>query len=263
LQGTVGSVTLCVVTINILSSRYRAAAWAAQVLDEAGPGFEIGRALQDIGRTVGARHVALVMQHVPGIITENALVADTFGDEWRQHAMALRLASVDPCRTAATAVAPVIDWSDLPRDKVRIRKFFREFQERQLGRKALTMLHRGHLGDRSLLTFTSDATDRRWEQLVDELREAGGVIHPAFHRFVLRTHFGIDGAVAIRLTPREKECLNWAAHGHTSKKIGDELGLTAATVNFFIDAAVQKLAASNRAHAAAKAVALGLISPPR
>jgi LuxR family transcriptional regulator, quorum-sensing system regulator SdiA len=251
------------VTSNILSSRHRAAAWAAQVLDEAGPDFEIGRALQDICRTVGARNVALAMQHVPGVVADNALVVDTFGEEWRQQVSSLRLTSVDPCRTGATAAMPIIDWGSLPRDKVRIRRFFREFHDHQLGRKALTMMHRGHLGDRSLLTFTSDATERRWEQLSDELREAGAVIHPALHRFVLRTQFGIDGTVAVRLTPREKECLNWAAHGHTSKQIGDELGLTAATVNFFIDAAVQKLAASNRAHAAAKAVALGLISPPR
>jgi LuxR family transcriptional regulator, quorum-sensing system regulator SdiA len=249
--------------MTIVSSRHKAAAWAAQVLDESGPDFEVSRALQDIGRTVGARNLSLAMQHVPGVVTENALVVDTFGEEWRQHAAAMRFASVDPCRMGATVMNPLVDWSELPRDKVRTRRFFREFQDRQLGRKAMTMLHRGHLGDRSLLTFTSDATDKRWQQLADEMREAGAIIHPALHRFVLRTQFGINGAVAIRLTPREKECLNWAAHGHTSKEIGDELGLTAATVNFFIDAAVQKLAASNRAHAAAKAVALGLISPPR
>jgi DNA-binding CsgD family transcriptional regulator len=249
--------------MNIISTRHRAAAWAAQVLDEAGSSHELSRALQDIGRTVGARHVSLVMQHVPGVVTENALVADTFGDAWRRHLAENRYEPHDPCRTGATALHSVVDWADLPRDKPRIRRFHREFHDFQLGRHGLTMLHRGHIGDRSLRTFTSDATEKRWLQLVDELREAGAIIHPALHRFVLRTRFGIDGEVVVRLTPREKECLGWAAHGRTSKEIGDVLGLTPATVNFFIDAAVQKLAAFNRAHAAAKAVALGLISPPR
>jgi DNA-binding CsgD family transcriptional regulator len=246
-----------------IPTRHRAAAWVAQVLDEAGAEFDVARALQDIGRSVGARHVALVMQHVPGVVGDHALVADTFGDDWQQHVEALRLQAVDPCRSAATIQIPVIDWADLPRGKLRARRYIKEFNERQFGRRAITMLHRGSFGDRSLLTLTSDATDRRWLQLVDELKEAGGIIHPVLHRFVLRTRFNIEGAVAVRLTPREKECLNWAAHGRTSKEIGDVLGLTQATVNFFIDAAVQKLAASNRAHAAAKAVSLGLISPPR
>ncbi len=67
----------------------------------------------------------------------------------------------------------------------------------------------------------------------------------------------------MRLTPREKECLGWAAHGRTSKEIGDVLGLTPATVNFFIDAAVQKLAAFNRAHAPPRRWRWACISPPR
>jgi DNA-binding CsgD family transcriptional regulator len=251
------------VTMSMMSSRHRAAAWAAQNLDEAGPGFELARALQDVCRSIGARHVALSMQHVPGVVGENPLVADTFGQAWRLHWKALKLEVVDPCRHGATTVEPFVDWADMPRDKLKARRFFRDFQEHQLGRHGITMLHRGHLGDRSLLTFTSDATDRRWTQVREEMREAGLVIHPALHRFVLRTRFDIDGAVHIRLTPRERECLGWAAHGRTSKEIGDVLGLTPATVNFFIDAAVQKLAALNRAHAAAKAVALGLIAPPR
>jgi DNA-binding CsgD family transcriptional regulator len=249
--------------MNGFPTRHKAAAFAAQVLDEAGSKLELARALQDISRSVGARHVALVMQHVPGVVAEHAMVVDTFGEAWRSHVTLQKLEAFDPCRSGATPNDPVVDWKELPRDKVKARRFFKDFQEHQLGRRAITMLHRGHLGDRSLLTFTSDATDRRWTQLADELREAGTIVHPAFHRFVLRTRFDIDGVLNIRLTPRERECLNWAAHGRTSKEIGDVLGLTPATVNFFIDAAVQKLAATNRAHAAAKAVALGLISPPR
>jgi DNA-binding CsgD family transcriptional regulator len=249
--------------MNTIPTRHRAAAWVAQSLDQADRQFDLARALQDIGRSVGARNVALVVQHVPGVVGDDALVADTFGEDWQVHVADLKLEAVDPCRRAASLQEPVVDWADLPRGKLRARRYLKEFNERQFGRRAITMLHRGSYGDRSLLTLTSDATDRRWAQLADELKDAGAVIHPALHRFVLRTRFDIAHATVIRLTPREKECLNWAAHGRTSKEIGDVLGLTQATVNFFIDAAVTKLAASNRAHAAAKAVSLGLISPPR
>jgi DNA-binding CsgD family transcriptional regulator len=146
---------------------------------------------------------------------------------------------------------------------VRTRKFFRDFSEFQLGRNGLTARFRGPSGDTSLMTLTSDATERRWATLKPDLMAHMALLHPILHRMVLRSHFNIDGVTLVRLTPREKECLVWAAHGHTSKQIGENLGLTASTVNFFIDAAVGKLAAANRAHAAAKAVALGLIAPPR
>jgi DNA-binding CsgD family transcriptional regulator len=249
--------------MEIVSSRHRAATWMAQSLDDAGQRLDLTRALQDIARCAGAKHVALVMQHVPGVVADNPLVADTFGEVWRGHSAEQKFDVADATRTAATALTPVVDWEDIARDRLKVRRFFREFQEHQLGRNALTALHRGHLGDRSLLTFTSDATDKRWPILKAEMIATLAAIHPSLHRFVLRTRFSINGVVNVRLTPREKECLGWAAHGRTSKEIGGELGLTAATVNFFIDAAVQKLAASNRAHAAAKAVALGLIAPPR
>jgi DNA-binding CsgD family transcriptional regulator len=249
--------------MDMIASRHRAAAWLAQTLDEAGQRLELTRALQDISRCVGARHAALVMQHVPGVVTDNPVSADTFGAAWNSHWSDEGFASVDPARTGASLTQPVVDWESLPRERLKTRRFFRDFQEFQLGRHGLTVLYRGHMGDRSLLTLTSDVTDKRWAVLKDEIAAGLLHIHPALHRFVLRTRYGIDGPAQVRLTPREKECLNWAAHGHTSKEISDTLGLTAATVNFFIDAAVQKLSASNRAHAAAKAVALGLISPPR
>jgi DNA-binding CsgD family transcriptional regulator len=249
--------------MDLIASRYRAAAWMAQTLDEAGQRLELTRALQDISRCVGARHTSLVMQHVPGIVDDNPVAVDTFGKAWSAHWSEQGFAGVDPTRTGASVAEPAVDWESLPRDKLKVRRFFRDFQDFQLGRHGLTVMYRGHVGDRSLLTFTSDVTDKRWTGLKAEMTGALSLLHPALHRFVLRTRFGIEGAVNVRLTPREKECLGWAAHGRTSKEISDTLGLTAATVNFFIDAAVQKLSASNRAHAAAKAVALGLISPPR
>jgi LuxR family transcriptional regulator, activator of conjugal transfer of Ti plasmids len=250
-------------SMELANSRTKAVEWLARSVDEAGSGQDPSRIMQDVCRTAGARHAALVMQHVPGVVTENSFAIETFGQAWRDHCDAEKYEAIDPSRMGVSLQEPVIDWADAPRDKLKARRFFRDAQDFHVGRQGITFLHRGHLGDRSLLTLTSDCTDRRWITIKAELTAAAAVLHPALHRFVLRTRFNINGSVAVRLTPREKECLGWAAHGRTSKEIGDVLGLTPATVNFFIEAAVQKLAAFNRAHAAAKAVALGLISPPR
>jgi DNA-binding CsgD family transcriptional regulator len=65
---------------------------------------------------------------------------------------------------------------------------------------------------------------------------------------------------APRLTPRECECLKFAARGMTSADIGNKLAVTERTVNFHFGRLRQKLGALNRPEAIAKGVSLGLLS---
>lgn len=64
------------------------------------------------------------------------------------------------------------------------------------------------------------------------------------------------------LTPRERECLQWVAAGKVSSQIAAILGIAEDTVNIHIRAAMHKLNAQTRAHAAVKAVVLGIIESP-
>jgi DNA-binding CsgD family transcriptional regulator len=245
------------------TSLSRSLTWLLQTLRSITSATDLQRLQHEITRVTGAKHCSFIMRHVPGVLEDDPLILETYSDAWRMHVETNKLENVDPMRTLTDTALQAIDWADLPRNRPKTRKFFRDFAEFQLGRRALTGVFRGPAGDRSVLTLTSDVTDRRWSIYQTELAEAIGAIHPLLHKAVLKVRFNFEGYQPVRLTPREKECLGWAAHGHTSKAIGESLGLTAATVNFFIDAAVGKLAAANRAHAAAKAVAIGLIPPPR
>lgn len=211
----------------------------------------------------GARHGAFVMRQVPGLVAEDPFSCDTFGESWHERARAERYEIVDPLLLSGVSATEPFDWALLPRTKLRMRRFLRDMQDLQIGKNALTCAFRGAAGDRSLLTLTSDASERRWPSQKEEFLDAMSEIHPVMHKFVLRTQFEFTDQPKQSLTPRERECLTRAAHGMTSKGISETLKLTPATVNFFIDAAVKKLSASNRTHAAAKAVALGLIPPPR
>ncbi len=235
----------------------------AQNLSGATLKTDFQRALLEICRTSGAKHAAFLMRHVPGVVGDDPFVIDTYGETWRKHLDEANFPAGEPIKTLSEHARQPVDWSEMPKVRIRIKRFFRDFQDFQLGRHAITATYRGPSGDRSLLTLTSDVPEKRWQSCKTDLTAAIGVLHPVLHNAVLKIRFGIDDVDIIRLTPRERECLVWAAHGHTSREIGVNLGLTAATVNFFIDSAVGKLAASNRAHAAAKAVALGLIAPPR
>lgn len=65
----------------------------------------------------------------------------------------------------------------------------------------------------------------------------------------------------VALTPRERDCLSWAAGGKSSWEIGQVLGITTATVNFHLGNAAIKLGVRGRTCAVAQAIRLGLINP--
>ena len=52
----------------------------------------------------------------------------------------------------------------------------------------------------------------------------------------------------VKLTKRERECLEWASQGKTSFEIATILGLSENTINNYIASIVRKMGASNRLH---------------
>ena len=63
------------------------------------------------------------------------------------------------------------------------------------------------------------------------------------------------------LSPRESECLLWAARGKTSAEIGDILKISERTVIFHIENSKRKMNVRNRSQAAIQAMAFGYIKP--
>ena len=62
------------------------------------------------------------------------------------------------------------------------------------------------------------------------------------------------------LSPREKECLTWAASGKTAAEIGIILDISANTATHYLTTAGQKLNATNRVHAVAEALRRRLLT---
>jgi DNA-binding CsgD family transcriptional regulator len=61
------------------------------------------------------------------------------------------------------------------------------------------------------------------------------------------------------LSPRELQCLQYAAHGMTSQDIAVKLGIAERTANFHFSNLISKLGVLNRHEAIATAVARGLV----
>ena len=71
----------------------------------------------------------------------------------------------------------------------------------------------------------------------------------------------IKYSLPVSLSPREKECLGWAAAGKTSVETAIIIDRSMETVRLHIKNAMLKLGVHNRVHAVAKAVQMGLIEP--
>lgn len=65
---------------------------------------------------------------------------------------------------------------------------------------------------------------------------------------------------APRLSPRERECLQWACRGKSSSDIGVILGLSPRTVDSYLEKVCAKLGVRTRVEAVAGAVRAGIIS---
>lgn len=64
----------------------------------------------------------------------------------------------------------------------------------------------------------------------------------------------------LELSPRERECLVWAARGKTYSEMGLILGLSFGSVKTHLDAGRYKLNSASLAQATATAMALGILT---
>jgi len=135
------------------------------------------------------------------------------------------------------------------------------------GGVAVPVAHDGKIGYVSWCTRKRERLERGYDASL-------GSIHLLSHTFIrqldrIRAR-GEGGDCAKRgrnhredlapaLTPRETECLTWAARGRTSAEIAQLLNRSMETVEFHLSNAMLKLRARTRTHAVAIACLRGLI----
>ncbi|NTV93979.1 MAG: hypothetical protein HGA75_00995 [Thiobacillus sp.] len=101
-----------------------------------------------------------------------------------------------------------------------------------------------------------EASCARWGLFLELL---AAPLHAALVRIATRSHPDwIRDAAMPKLTPREREILKWIGMGKTNCEIAMILGTRYKTVKNQVQNLLAKLDVNNRAHAVAKAAALGL-----
>jgi len=67
-------------------------------------------------------------------------------------------------------------------------------------------------------------------------------------------------STGVRLSPRQREVLNWTAQGKTTWETSRIMQCTEAAVNYHLKQIFRKLQATNKTHAVSRAMKLGLIT---
>lgn len=83
------------------------------------------------------------------------------------------------------------------------------------------------------------------------------VVDPRFGEALLANQAGL--ALTEALTPREVEVLQWLAEGLSNRQIAGEIGVSAHTVKFHVNAILGKLGASTRTEAVVRAARAGVL----
>jgi len=112
----------------------------------------------------------------------------------------------------------------------------------------------------SMLSLARDRpfeTDAEKTQVIAAGKVLAHCLHVASENVILQD---VLAARRPRLSPREKQCLQWVALGKSNWDIGELLHISEATAAFHVQNVLKKLQVSTRLQAVAIGVALGLIT---
>jgi LuxR family quorum-sensing system transcriptional regulator CciR len=146
----------------------------------------------------------------------------------------------------------------LPKDDAKVRAFFDDAAQHDVGRNGLSIPVRNRKGTRSLVSFTSNESKEDWIEFKSQ-----NMVKLQPMAILIDSAAGINFKLTsdpVELSKREEQCLIWAARGKTYHDIAAILNLSFASVKTYLDTARHKLSCINLTHAVAVAIATGVIS---
>jgi DNA-binding CsgD family transcriptional regulator len=205
---------------------------------------------------------ALTYTELPRLVDRpKPAIALNYPRHWQNHYVEHNYRYIDPVVIYAPFIAGPFLWDqliiryDLNRKQLQL---LNEAREAGLKNGITVPLH-GPSGKVAVVSFASRFDDANPQAQLNRLNALASQFHVAFTNLA---HGLQTGVKTVDLSSREKDCLNWVAHGKTSWEIGVILDINPNTVDYHIKNAMNKLDATNRIAAVFKAIRLGLIDPP-
>lgn len=186
-----------------------------------------------------------------------------YPDSWLERYQDAGYIEIDPLvRHSAKNSLPIL-WEQCPTDSPLAAQMFDEARQHGLA-NGITLPIRAGVGEQALLNLVGYSDPKKISgdiaHIVGQAHLMASYLHEAMRRVVISPDIQKRQLPPL-LTPREKECLTWAAAGKTNWEIGHILNIAERTAESHLTNAIQKLDAVNRCQAVARAVSMGLVSP--
>ena len=206
----------------------------------------------------GLSNIVYLGINIPGLTEDGIFIQTTYPNGWRQRYLEQGYVAIDPVVQSGLRRITPLDWNEIERPTRAVRDFFGEAGEFGVGDQGLSFPIRGAHGETALFSINSHHTDAAWARLKRNFMREFQTIAFFLHNHVLDV-CGVDFPEPPKLSPREIECLKWAATGKTEWETGEILGISVKTVGFHLERAKCHLSSVTKTQAVAKAVKHGLI----
>jgi len=195
------------------------------------------------------------------VFSQQMVVSTTFPDEWRERYREQNYHRIDPIfQRCRHSVMPQV-WMDVSEDaglNQRQHRLFSEAIECGLPNGVAIPIH-GPNREFAVVSLAADEPAMEFKRRIPHYKHTVHLLAIHVHAAVQRLAQDDDANFGVKLTPRERECLEWTARGKSSWAISAILELSERTVNFHLANAMSKLEVTNRTHAVAKSLYSGLI----
>jgi len=188
--------------------------------------------------------------------TRDPQIITNFPEEWLNYYVESNYSAIDPVVTQSKHIKSMFVWSDLLKQvgmTKRQQVIFNEASEFELD-DGVGIPILGINGLKATVSIACHSTDELNKTLLESKPLIQAVSHLYHFKLVELTPRQTLLSKVIVLTPREKECLLWLAQGKTASDIANILSIAERTVVYHIENTKNKLGASNRTHAVAKAI---------
>ena len=189
---------------------------------------------------------------------DNPYVRTTYPDAWVARYLLRGFVSVDPVVQEGFQRQLPFDWREL-HPPIEALTFLEEARRSGLGEHGYSIPIADRSRRRALLSVNSRASTLAWERMLEHWRDQWIELAHLIHSKAIIEIYGEDDP-APQLSPRELECLHWAALGKDYKDIAMILAISEHTTRSYLKSARVKLGCATISAATTKALKFHLIS---
>ncbi len=190
---------------------------------------------------------------------DHPLILTTYPQEWVDTYTSKGYFSIDPVVAAGRGGFLPFDWSSLDWSSRRSADFLREADCFGVGRHGVTVTVRGPFFEKSLFTITSTSDHATWMKIRHRAIQDFQVIGHHLHQQVMQLSGLRKNGLVMRLTPREKQCLELLARGRLPKQIANDLDISERTVRLYLTSCRSKLGTRTTGETIAKGIVYELV----